>query len=115
MLEIKGKIEKIELSKITNVVIISILGENNQIKMKLELVKKINPFKESDPVKIVFDTKAKPEENPKLIVRGFIYSITKKEGIKKFDINIGGLRLLIDAPESFDDLTAKSDTIIHFF
>ncbi|MDD1777802.1 MAG: DNA-directed RNA polymerase subunit G [Candidatus Helarchaeota archaeon] len=115
MLEIKGKIEKIEKSKITNVVDIFILGENNQIKIKLELVKKINPFKESDPVKIIFDTKPKPEQTPKMILNGFIYSITTKEGVKKIDINIGGLRLLIDAPESFDDLTAKSETVIHFF
>lgn len=115
MLEIKGKIEKIEKSKITNVLNIFILGENNQIKIKLEMVLKINPFKESDPVKIVFASKAKPEENPKLILHGFIYSITKKEGVKKIDINIGGLKLLIDAPESFDDLTAKSETVIHFF
>ena len=115
MLEIKGKIEKIEKAKITNIVNISILGEDNQIKIKLELVKKINPFKESDPVKIVFDTIAKPEKNPKIILHGFIYSITIKEGVKKIVINIGGLRLLIDAPESFDDLTAKSETVIHFF
>lgn len=115
MLEINGKIEKIEKGKITNIEIVSISGDNNKIKMKLELVKKINPFKESDPVKIVFDTKAKPEGNPKIILRGFIYSITKKEGVKKIDINIGGLRFLIDAPESFDDFTPKTDTIIHFF
>jgi hypothetical protein len=115
MVEFEGKIEKIEKAKITNLDIVTILSEDTQIKLRLELVKKINPFKESDPVKVLLDTKANPEEKPKLILNGLIYSITKKEGAKIFDINIGGLRLRLEAPETFDDLKAKSNIFISFF
>lgn len=115
MVEFEGKIEKIEKSRITNLDIISMMSEDNQIKLRLEFVKKVNPFKESDSVKIVLDTVANPEENPKLILNGFIYSITTKEGVKTFDINIGGLRLRLETPEDFGDFKAKSNIFISFF
>ena len=115
MVEFKGKIEKIEKARITNLDIITIQSEDNQIKLRLELVKKINPFKESDPVRVILDTEKRPEEKPKLILNGFIYSITKKEGVKAFDINIGGLRLRLDTPEEFGDLKVKSNIFISFF
>jgi len=115
MAEFEGKIEKIEKAKITNLDIINMVSEDSQIKLRLELVKRINPFKESDPVKVLLDDKANPEEKPKLILSGLIYSITKKEGVKTFDINVGGLRLRLDTPETFGDFKAKSNIFISFF
>jgi len=115
MVEFEGKIAKIEKGRITNIDNISIQSDDNQIKLQLELVKKINPFKESDPVKVILDTEKKLEEKPKLILNGLIYSISKKIGVKTLDINIGGLRLRLETPEEFDDFKAKSNIFISFF
>jgi hypothetical protein len=115
MIEFAGFIEKIEQSKITNIDIIHMNFEKNHTKMKLDIVNKINPYKENDPVKIIFHNEPLLKENPKLVVDGYLYSITKKEELNKILITISGLQLVIETTENYKDFKARSEFIINFF
>lgn len=115
ILEFDGIIDKIEQSNITNIDIVFMKIEKNQTRMKLELVNKINPFKENDPVKIIFNTEPLSKDNPKLVMNGYLYSITKNEAINKIIITVGGLQLLIETPENYPEFKTKRDIIINFF
>ena len=113
--EFTGTIEKIEKSNISKVDLVSISTDNNQTTMRMELVNEINPFKESDPVKLIFDTKPASESSQKLILNGYIYSIKKVQDIHEIDITIGGLQLKIQTPNEYHDFKVKQDISIQIF
>ena len=115
MLEFNGIIEKIEAAQITNIDILSIKTDKNKAKLQLELVNRINPFSESDPIKIIFDAKPITKGNPKLMVKGKIYSISKDQESSKILISIGGLQLKIETSEDYEEFKKKQDLNISFF
>jgi len=88
---------------------------NLQIKMNLELTKKINFFKESDPVKLIISETPHSANNPKLVLNGFLYSVTKKEAVYEILISIGGLQLKIETSNEFEELKTKKDLVLSFF
>lgn len=115
MLELIGTIDKIEKSNISNVDLIFISIEKNQTKLMLEMVSRINPFKEADPVKIIFNARPAIGSTQKIILNGYIYSIEKVDDMNKILISIGGLQLKIETPNEYDDFTTKKDISIQFF
>ncbi|NVM55891.1 MAG: DNA-directed RNA polymerase subunit G [Candidatus Helarchaeota archaeon] len=115
MLELIGTIEKIEKSSISNVDLIFINTEKNQTQMRLELVNEINPFKEDETVKIIFDTKPASKNDQKLVLNAYIYSISKVQAINNIIISIGGLQLKIETPKEYDDFKIKKEINIQFY
>jgi len=116
MLELSGTIEKIEKSNISNVDVLFFKTEDGKTKIRIELPKTINPFKEANPVKLIFDTK--PLENPdtqKLILNAYIYSINNGPEINTVLITAGGLQLKIETQNVYDDFKTKKDLNIQFF
>ncbi len=115
LLEFDGSVTKIEETNVTNVLKIFFDFESESTKMSLELAKQINPFKESEPVKIIFDTEPHRENEPKLILNGFLYSSSKKEDIYQVFISIGGLQLKIDSSNAFEELKTKKDLVLTLY
>ena len=115
MVEFNGIIDKIEKSNISNLDIVTFKTENGQTQMRLELVNKINPFKENDIVKIVFDTKPISNEGVKLALKGFIFSIKTQQKKKSILIPIGGLNLNIETSENVSEFKVKQNINISFF
>jgi hypothetical protein len=107
MLEMSGTVEKIEKSNTSGVDLIPIKVENNQTQIQIELPHTTNPFKDAEPVKIIFDPKDVESESQKLILNGYIYSIKKKEGINEVLISVGGLQFKIQTPNQHDELSAR--------
>ncbi|MFX1294160.1 MAG: DNA-directed RNA polymerase subunit G [Promethearchaeota archaeon] len=115
MIEFNGIIKSIEKTEISKIDLISFEFKDGPNKMNLEMVKEKNPFKESDPVKIIFNTKPMTKNNLKLVLNGYLYSITKDKDINKIHITIGGLQLQIETSKEYKDFKPKTNVIISFF
>lgn len=116
MLELSGKIEKIEKANISNVDLLFFKTDDGKTQIRIELPRELNQFKEADATKLVFDTNPtdKPETE-KLILSAYIYSIAKGTEINTIIITAGGLQLKIETPNEYDDFKTKKNINIQFF
>ncbi len=115
MVEITGTIERMEKANISGVDLLVFKSEDGKTQINLELTSKINPFKELDPVKMVFDTKQiDSPDTQKLILNAYIYSITKESEINTIVITCGGLQIKIKTPNDYDLFKTKKDLNIQF-
>ncbi|MHA1266732.1 MAG: DNA-directed RNA polymerase subunit G [Candidatus Helarchaeota archaeon] len=114
MLELTGVVEKIEKSSIRHIDLIYFTMDNNKTRIRLELPLKNNPFQEAQQITIVFNPSNLQRENQKLVLNGYLYSIEKKDDLNKILISIGGLQLIMETPNQYDELSTKKDLTIQF-
>ncbi|MHA1651883.1 MAG: DNA-directed RNA polymerase subunit G [Candidatus Helarchaeota archaeon] len=114
MLELNGIVKKIEKTEITNVDLVY-FEVDTETEMTLEIVKRINPFKESEPITVIFNTQPSSKENPKLILKGYLYSISKNSENNKISISVGGLQLKIKTSKDYDEFKVRKELFISFF
>lgn len=114
MLELTGKVTKIEKSNISGVDFIYFSTHNDKTQIRLDLPKKQNHFKQDDPVKIVFNPDDVNNESQKLLVNGDIYLVKADQDPQIIMISIGGLQLKIETSVSYDELLVKKPVKIQF-
>ena len=117
MISFVGSINKFEDSDAVGNKEIEILSKNDNTKVRIELPGKILFFDENtkDDINIMIDTVEIVKEDLKILIRGIVYTIDKKEESHLIQASLGGLPVMLEIKPSLNPFKPRSEFWIGLF
>ncbi|NHI94401.1 MAG: hypothetical protein EAX96_18060 [Candidatus Lokiarchaeota archaeon] len=111
MLSFAGSIKKIENAESIGNKVIEIISKKDNTVVKIELPEKILFFdnQTKEDINIIIENEEIKNKDLKIIMRGKIYSIKKKEDPNVIQVSFGGLPLRLELKPELNKFKLRSD------
>ena len=111
MISFVGSIKKIEDSEAIGNKDIEIISKQDNTKLRIELPGKILFFDADtkDDINIIIDNEEIKEKDLKILIRGSVYSIDKKENLHVIEASLGGLPVKLEVKPALNKFKPRSE------